>query len=193
MNKRAIAKEKTRLRLLEAARNEFLKKGFLNSNTEDIAKNAGVAHGTLFLHFENKENLIVEIYNSELKEITDEIYKQMDRVSDVGILLDVYLNWLIENETLYAIIAKELPYYSDKLRRMVMPRDAAIRSYFYTAIQKGIEEGLYRDVNITMAITFLFGTVNFLLSLKPAFTSRGSVIQVKREEIKQTFLTFITK
>lgn len=193
MNKRAQSKERTRQRLLKAARGEFLRNGFLQSNTEDIARKAGVAHGTLFLHFENKENLILEIYDTELKKVTAELYKQLDHYSDVENMLDTYLNWLEENELFYAVLAKELPYYPGKLRRKVMPRDAAIRSYFYTAIEKGIEAGRYKDVNITMAITFLFGTVNFLLSLKPAFANQDSLIQAKKEEIKRTFLTFISK
>lgn len=193
MNKRAQSKEKTRLRLREAAKKEFLQNGFLQSKTEDIAKSAGVAHGTLFLHFENKENLILEIYDTELKKVTAELYQQLDQVSNMANLLDIYLDWLEENETLCAIIAKELPYYPGKLRRKIMPRDAAIRSYFYATIEKGIETGRFEDVDITMAITFLFGTVNFLLSLKPAFTNQDSVIQAKREEIKRTFLTFISK
>jgi AcrR family transcriptional regulator len=192
MNKRAQSKEKTRSRLLKAAKEEFLQNGFLKSKTEDIAKRAGVAHGTLFLHFESKDNLILEIYDSELKKVTNELYQQLDQVSSVATLLDIYLDWLEENETFYAIIAKELPYYPGKLRRKIMPRDAAIRSYFYAVLERGIEMGCIKQMDITMAITFLFGTVNFLLSLKPAFTNQGSVIQAKKEEIKRTFLTFIT-
>ncbi len=51
---------------MEAAREEFVANGFLRAKTVDIAARAGVAHGTLFLHFQTKGNLILEILDKEL-------------------------------------------------------------------------------------------------------------------------------
>lgn len=49
--------------LLQAALELFAENGFNGSPTALIAKRAGVASGTLFLYFKNKEELIRELFN----------------------------------------------------------------------------------------------------------------------------------
>lgn len=55
-------KEEKRNALLQAALELFAENGFNGSPTALIAKRAGVASGTLFFHFKNKEELIHELF-----------------------------------------------------------------------------------------------------------------------------------
>lgn len=55
-------KEDKRSALLQAALELFAENGFNGSPTALIAKRAGVANGTLFFHFNNKEELIHELF-----------------------------------------------------------------------------------------------------------------------------------
>ena len=55
-------KEEKRIALQKAALELFAEKGFNNSSTALIAKRAGVASGTLFFHFNSKEELIQELF-----------------------------------------------------------------------------------------------------------------------------------
>ena len=48
--------------IIEAATRLFAENGFYRTSTIDIAESAGVAHGTLFYHFKNKEGIIYEIF-----------------------------------------------------------------------------------------------------------------------------------
>lgn len=57
-----IQKEDKRSALLQAALELFAENGFNGSPTALIAKRAGVASGTLFFHFKNKEELIHELF-----------------------------------------------------------------------------------------------------------------------------------
>lgn len=54
-------KEKTRNTILDTARNLFIKNGFDETTTRDIASRAGIAAGTLFNYFPSKEALGMEI------------------------------------------------------------------------------------------------------------------------------------
>ena len=47
--------------ILAAATELFATHGYSGTSTAQIAKKAGVAHGTVFHHFGNKENLLIEI------------------------------------------------------------------------------------------------------------------------------------
>lgn len=49
--------ERTRRRILEAARREFGKKGFDGARVGEIARQAGVNKGLIFYYFQNKEEL----------------------------------------------------------------------------------------------------------------------------------------
>ncbi|MFW6052579.1 MAG: TetR/AcrR family transcriptional regulator [Desulfosalsimonas sp.] len=48
--------------IIDAATRLFARKGFPETSTAEIAENAGVAHGTLFYHFKNKQGIIREIF-----------------------------------------------------------------------------------------------------------------------------------
>ncbi|MFW5936796.1 MAG: TetR/AcrR family transcriptional regulator [Desulfosalsimonas sp.] len=48
--------------IIEAATRLFAQKGFSETSTAEIAETAGVAHGTLFYHFKNKQGIIQEIF-----------------------------------------------------------------------------------------------------------------------------------
>src|SRR5690242_13886865 len=50
--------------ILAAALNEFSARGFAAARLDDVAKRAGVAKGTIYLHFRDKEALFQEIVRS---------------------------------------------------------------------------------------------------------------------------------
>ena len=60
---RITAEEKiaTRKRILEAAKSLFRSKGFEQATTRDIAKDVGIATGTMFNYFRSKEAIVVEL------------------------------------------------------------------------------------------------------------------------------------
>lgn len=193
MNKRQIQKMKTRELILSVAKEMFIKNGFLNTTTSQITQKAGIAHGTIFLHFKNKESLIIEIFDLELEEISSSIQKLVLKASDLEQLLRQYLFLLQEEEDLFVVLARELPFYSEKLRRKILFRESIIRSHFYKAIEQGKRNNSYRDVDTTTAITFLFGAINHYLRLKPIFIKEGSVIEKFRPTIINTFKQLIVK
>ncbi|MDI3484122.1 MAG: hypothetical protein PWQ74_709 [Methanobacteriaceae archaeon] len=53
----------TREKILKAARETFIKKGYKGATTRKIAQEAGVSEVTLFRKFKSKSNLLREILN----------------------------------------------------------------------------------------------------------------------------------
>lgn len=53
--------EKTRARLVEAAKEVFEKSGFLNARVSDIAEQAGLSHGSFYHYFDSKEEVFREV------------------------------------------------------------------------------------------------------------------------------------
>ena len=52
--------------IIEAAMDEFIARGFAATRLDDVAKRAGVAKGTIYLHFKDKEALFQELIRSAL-------------------------------------------------------------------------------------------------------------------------------
>ncbi len=61
---RAIRSAARREAILHAALDEFSARGFASARLDDVAKRAGVAKGTIYLHFRDKEALFQEIVRS---------------------------------------------------------------------------------------------------------------------------------
>lgn len=192
MNLREKAKIETRQKILAVTKTEFINNGFLNLSTVNIAKQAGVAHGTVFFHFNNKETLVVAVLDQELFTITTALNQQLYGDYDLKTLLNRYLDFLEEEEAFFTVIARETPFYPAKLRRTIHGREAAIRVYFYRALEKEIKENKFKDVDITLTLNMLFATLNYYLGLREAFVSGESVIREKRQIIVDTFLKMLS-
>lgn len=70
------APEERRDRILEAARNLFAQQGFDDTNIADVAREAGVAVGTVYLSFPDKPSLLIGVVNSCKAETADLINRQ---------------------------------------------------------------------------------------------------------------------
>ncbi len=58
-----------RVRIIDAAINVFAEKGFHQARVTDIATQAGVADGTIYLYFRNKEDLLLTIFEEKMQSI----------------------------------------------------------------------------------------------------------------------------
>jgi len=66
---RALQSAKRRESILAAALDEFSTRGFATARLEDVARRAGVAKGTIYLYFRDKETLFQELVRAELSPV----------------------------------------------------------------------------------------------------------------------------
>lgn len=64
-------------RILEAAVKVFATQGFFASTIAQIAREAGVADGTIYLYFKNKEDILVQFYNYKAKHIFERFREEV--------------------------------------------------------------------------------------------------------------------
>ncbi|MDP4093225.1 MAG: TetR/AcrR family transcriptional regulator [Bacillota bacterium] len=72
--------------LLEAAKKLFTEKGYLNTNSNEIVKEAGISIGTFYAYYKDKKEVFMEIideytreYNMKLEEALNSIRNDNDR------------------------------------------------------------------------------------------------------------------
>jgi AcrR family transcriptional regulator len=63
---RAERAAERRAAIIDAALDEFIARGFTATRLDDVAKRAGVAKGTIYLHFKDKESMFEELIRTAL-------------------------------------------------------------------------------------------------------------------------------
>src|SRR5215475_14591753 len=63
---RAERAAERRAAIVQAAMDEFIARGFAATRLDDIAKRAGVAKGTIYLHFKDKESMFEELIRTAI-------------------------------------------------------------------------------------------------------------------------------
>ena len=71
---------------MQSAMENFSKKGFDRTRMEDIAAAAGIAKGTLYLYFKDKEGLFYAICDHNLEELRNQLSRLFNRKENI--LLD---------------------------------------------------------------------------------------------------------
>lgn len=69
--------EETKKKILESAKNEFLKNGFTNASLRTIASNAGLTTGAMYRHFKDKDALFCALVDDIIDYITLMITKKI--------------------------------------------------------------------------------------------------------------------
>src|SRR5438876_4550399 len=62
-----------RERILIAAERIFARRGFFAARVSEIAKEAGVADGTIYLYFKSKDDLLISLFENRMKQVNDRL------------------------------------------------------------------------------------------------------------------------
>ena len=69
-------------RILEAAVKVFAEQGFFQSTVSQIAKEAGVADGTIYLYFKNKDDILVQFFSYKTKQVFARFREEVDKADN---------------------------------------------------------------------------------------------------------------
>ncbi len=79
--KRSIEKKE---KIIDAAYRVFMKSGYLNTNTCDIAKEAGISTGSVYAYFEDKKDILIVCLNRFGDKLTRKICESISRLTYTG-------------------------------------------------------------------------------------------------------------
>ncbi|MCO4770165.1 MAG: TetR/AcrR family transcriptional regulator [Deltaproteobacteria bacterium] len=71
-----------RRHILEAAVEVFARAGFHKSRVSDVAKEASVADGTIYLYFKSKDEILLSIFEEAMAEMIEAVEAQLAPLSD---------------------------------------------------------------------------------------------------------------
>ena len=68
--------------ILRAAARVFARSGYFNAKVSDVARTAGVADGTVYLYFKNKDDLLTSIFGWAMGEFINRARSEMAELKD---------------------------------------------------------------------------------------------------------------
>ena len=154
-------------RVINAAVKIFAKKGFYRTTVEDIAHAAGVAKGTLYLYFKDKESLYLATLEKHFDravmvlteiETTDQSAEEKMRniaaqfIDYMTGLKDAYPVFTFENLHTTGRIMK-------KIRPLVMPRVVQMTRIISRIVEEGVARGEFIDVEPRIAAFYFLSTI----------------------------------
>jgi AcrR family transcriptional regulator len=97
--------------ILEAARRIFARLSYAATNVEEIAKEAGMAKGTVYLYFRSKEEIFAAVLASDLERLVDKTIEGMSTANTFAkrltVFFDLRLDYLQHNRDFLSIYFAE--------------------------------------------------------------------------------------
>ena len=162
--------------ILRAAIKVFARGGYFNSKVADIAREAGVADGTVYLYFKNKDDILVSIFNHEMDEALSRgraaLAEIDDPVEKVKRVVRAHLERFSTDRDLAVVFQVELRGSTKFMEQFSATRVTDYLELIRGVIEDGQERGVFRrGLNSTIAAKILFGAVdemvtNWVLSRK---------------------------
>jgi len=151
--------------ILDAAVEVIAENGYHSSQVSKIAKEAGVADGTIYLYFDNKEDILISLFQEKMgqfiEKIEDAIRSEKDADKKLYTLIEMHLQQLTENPKLAIVTQLELRQSNKRLRLKI---NAVLKRYLEIiddVLIEGMEKGIFHDhLNIRLVRQMIFGTID---------------------------------
>lgn len=158
---RTIQKEQSRQNILAVAYKEFSQKGLLETKTADIARSAGLSHGTIFVHFSTRNELVARVIEEFGRKIGKKFKELSEQKSGLREILESHLAILQEYESFYAQLVIAGPQLPKDVRNAVFVIQSGIAHYLEKALAH--EKKSARDIPLHLILNSWLGTLHYYL------------------------------
>lgn len=151
--------------IVDAAVVAIAQNGYHQAQVSKIAKEAGVADGTIYLYFKNKEDILVSVFREKMAIFIDNLRVILEKDTDSSVLLynmiENHFRVLQEDHNLAIVTQLELRQSGKKLRLRINEVLKEYLDLLDVIIQNGIERGEFeRALDIRLARQMVFGTID---------------------------------
>ncbi len=188
---RKIQKAQTRKLLLETALRLFTEKGFAATRTIDIAKEAGVSHGTVFSHFPLREDLINNIIEGFGKKVAGRMHELAGNEGTLREVLEAHIAGLTETEGFYIRLISEQQYLSETARSALIGIQSAISFHINIAAEKEMKNRAIKEMPIHLLFNTWTGLIHYYLANKALFAPDEPVLKRYSGELLEHYMNLI--
>ena len=151
--------------ILRAATRVFARNGYFNSKVADIAREADVADGTVYLYFKSKEEILHSIFDQNMAEAIAAGRVLIDQLRDPGEKLRriamLHLERLGADRDLAVVFQVELRGSTKFMREFSAAGFAEYLGLLRKTFEEGQRSGVFRkDLNAKLVSKILFGALD---------------------------------
>jgi TetR/AcrR family fatty acid metabolism transcriptional regulator len=151
--------------IIEAAVRVFARNGYYNSRVSDIAREAGVASGTIYLYFKTKEEILVSLFREKMAAwvayVREAIADESDPVAKIRRLVALHFSVLEKDPALAEVVQVELRQGHKFFRGASAHEVSAYFELIGSVLEEGQAAGVVRDVvPVNVATKVLFGAMD---------------------------------
>jgi TetR/AcrR family fatty acid metabolism transcriptional regulator len=153
--------------IIDAAVRVFARKGYYHSRVSDIAREAGIAAGTIYLYFKTKDEILVTLFRDKMAQFVGSVRKAIsdlpDAVSKLRRLVALHFEMLEQNPELAEVVQVELRQGQKFFRGASGQEVSSYFSLIASVIDEGVAEGRFRrGLPVAVATKTLFGAMDQL-------------------------------
>jgi len=175
-------------KIIHSATKVFAKKGFFNARISDIAKEAKVADGTIYLYFNNKFDILISVFEEEIGGLIEQVTKSLavepDPRKQLRIFATKHLTMMKKNKNLAEVIQIELRQSTKLIKDYRNNKFSAYIDIISTIIKAGQAQEIFRaDIKPGIAKRAFFGALDEIsrvwsLSLDTEYTVDETINQI---------------
>ena len=155
--------------ILEAAVKIFARQGFHQSTVAQIAKEAGVADGTIYLYFKNKNDILVQFFSYRAKQVFVSFREAVDEAeTSADKLRNLVLRQLAEfqRDKDGAVVYQVETHQNSRLAEaQIKEMSKMYRDLISEIVEQGQQEGaIRRDLYVGLVKRFIIGAVDEVIN-----------------------------
>ncbi|MFC4801022.1 TetR/AcrR family transcriptional regulator [Neobacillus sp. GCM10023253] len=157
------------MQIIDAAVIVIAENGYHQAQVAKIAKQAGVADGTIYLYFKNKEDILISLFEEKMgsfvEKIDEEIAGKKTAAEKLLVLVETHFQLLSEDHHMAIVTQLELRQSNKELRMRI---NNVLKGYLQVIdkiIIEGIETGEFSEtLDVRLARQMVFGTIDEIVT-----------------------------
>jgi TetR/AcrR family fatty acid metabolism transcriptional regulator len=162
-----VSPQDKRRRILDGAVQVFSRSGFFNSKVAHVAREAGVADGTIYLYFKNKEDLLIQVFIDTMETTISRQLAALEGLTDpsekLQSFIHVHFDVVKDNPNLAEVLTVELRQSAKFMRGNDLRLFGQYLGIIASIIEEGQEMGVFaRQISARSAARAVFGALDEL-------------------------------
>jgi AcrR family transcriptional regulator len=153
-------KRQRRNMILEAAEKRLRRFGYSKTTMEEIAGDAGISKGTIYIYFKNKEEIFAELLGKEASDMERVIYAQIrdeaDAVKQLKMIFTNSVEYLKRHPFLFSTLRRDVEMVSPRLIKHIFSIQDRLVSVIEDYVRRGIKNGEIADYNPKLLAYILY-------------------------------------
>ena len=147
----------------------FAEQGFFQSTVAQVAKRAGVADGTIYLYFKNKDDILVQFYQYKTKQVFERFREAVDQAANAELklrrLVHTHLEEFQKDINMAIVYQAETHQHRRLAQDVIKEMSKWYRDIITEVVELGQEEGtMRRNLYMGLVMRLITGAVDEVIN-----------------------------